>query len=148
MAKRCSNFPSYKLYQYIYDPLLKKYALRYRDIGIRFLPDLIKLERTFSPKIKSDFVLRGESEGLKLFTGLHPINENVFAGDHISDTASGNRIKSMLIAVFSNDKEMLNIYYFRGIFKFPAARISFVKSFLNHIGNNQTYKHLTPHNHE
>lgn len=137
MPRKCSDYPSYNLYQYSFDPELNKYSLVSRGLSGNYLPDLLKLERTFSAKIKADFILRGESEGLKLFTGLKPIDRNTFTGDHVSETVSGRRVKSLLIFIFSDNKDKLDIFYFRNFKKFGTPLISFTTNFIKHIQQNQ-----------
>ena len=136
MADTCSNLPHYNLYKYTFDPTTNKYNLSFRGMGKIYLPDVLKLERTFSPKIKADYILRGETNSCKLFTGLRPEIENVFSGDHVFETKAGKRVKSFLLFEFNETKELLTVYYFKGITKFANSRTAFICSFLNQISKN------------
>jgi hypothetical protein len=129
------NSPLFFTVQYTLNEVTGYYDLISCPPGFNKTPNELLIEETWNKgQIKSNMVLRGRIEAgkYKYFTGLLPIKENWYFGDHYLITAKGKQ-NSLNLFHFTPDSKSFSLMYFPGFKLYPSQRgIFFTQFFLKH----------------
>jgi hypothetical protein len=134
------NLPDYKTIEYKNNLLTGRFEKQPSMYSFNKLPFDLKIEPTQEERIKkqgAESIITGRFEkGQRtFFTGLVPIEKNIFEGNHF-EIYKGQKKLSLIIFKLSDDYSNLIVYFFNHYYKENRIqRTQFCQSFLNYLAN-------------
>jgi hypothetical protein len=129
------NFPKYHTIEYQNNPQTGRFEKLPSLIAFNKMPFDLKIENTQEQKIINQgakTIISGRiKEGKReFFTGLIPINNNEFIGNHY-ESIKGVKKLSLIIFEFTPDNSKLSVYFFNHYYiDNRSERLSFCTKFL------------------
>jgi len=137
-----SNQPVYKKLVYSFNVGSKHYQLSEKPLSFDKLPKVLKVEETRRPDIiKSKYIIRAwiVNEKHPFFTGLLETKyKNLFFVDYFQ-RINGVKKNSFILFQFSEDKQIIEIYFFNNFKLYPKRRGKFISEFILSIKKGSEY---------
>lgn len=132
------NFPKYHTIVYRNNPLTGRFEKQPAIISFAKIPFDLKVEPTQEDRLvrqgaKTIITGRIKSGNREFFTGLIPLDQNTFVGNHY-ESVKGVKKLSLIVFVFSDDNAVLTVYFFNHYYiDSRTERLKFCQKFINNL---------------